>query len=74
MVFPGAFGQWLSGTLWLTNQERVDKDYAIFGEANWTYAQYYGHRRLRFYKFDNTLYGFSGFGPNPVFYPLRRRP
>jgi iron complex outermembrane recepter protein len=56
-------------TLWLTNQRREDKDYAIFGEANWditpTVTLTGG---LRFYKFDNTLYGFAGFGPvpNPV--------
>jgi outer membrane receptor protein involved in Fe transport len=58
------------GTLWLTNQRREDKDYAIFGEANWditpTVTLTGG---LRLYKFDNTLYGFAGFGgpDNPVF-------
>jgi iron complex outermembrane receptor protein len=58
------------GTLWLTNQRREDKDYALFGEANWdvtpTVTLTGG---LRFYKFDNTLYGFAGFGgpDNPVF-------
>jgi iron complex outermembrane receptor protein len=56
-------------TLWLTNQSREDKDWALFGEANWditpTITLTGG---LRFYRFDNTLYGFAGFGsPNPVF-------
>ena len=54
------------GTLWLTNQQREDKDYAIFGEANWditpTLTLTGG---LRFYRFDNSLYGFAGFGPYP---------
>jgi outer membrane receptor protein involved in Fe transport len=57
------------GTLWLTNQHREDKDWAVFGEANWditpTVTVTGG---LRFYRFDNTLFGFAGFGANnPVF-------
>jgi outer membrane receptor protein involved in Fe transport len=58
------------GTLWLTNENREDKDYAIFGEANWDITQQITLTGgLRFYKFDNTLFGFAGFGgePNPVF-------
>jgi iron complex outermembrane recepter protein len=52
-----------SGTLWLTNQRREDKDYAIFGEANWDITHNITVTGgLRFYKFDNTLYGFAGFG------------
>jgi iron complex outermembrane recepter protein len=54
------------GTLWLTQQKRVDRDYAIFGEASWdvtpTLTVTGG---LRGYKFDNTLIGFFGFGRNP---------
>jgi outer membrane receptor protein involved in Fe transport len=54
------------GTLWLTNENREDKDYAIFGEANWDITpQVTITGGLRFYKFDNTLYGFAGFGPSP---------
>lgn len=56
----------LPGTLWLTQQKRVDRDYAIFGEASWditpTLTLTGG---LRGYKFDNTLIGFFGFGRNP---------
>ena len=52
-------------TLWLTNQLREDKDYAIFGEANW---DIFPHVTLtagtRYYKFDNTIIGFNGFGPD----------
>jgi outer membrane receptor protein involved in Fe transport len=57
------------GTLWLTNQRREDKDYAIFGEANWDITSTVTLTGgLRFYKFDNTLFGFAGFGSgNPVF-------
>lgn len=57
------------GTLWLTNQRREDKDWAIFGEANWDITHTLTLTGgLRFYRFDNTLYGFAGFGPiNPDF-------
>ena len=54
------------GTLWLTNQRREDKDWAIFGEANWDITRTVTLTGgLRFYRFDNTLYGFAGFGPEP---------
>lgn len=56
----------LPGTLWLTQQKRVDKDYAIFGEASFditpTVTLTGGGR---FYKYDNSLIGFFGFGRNP---------
>jgi iron complex outermembrane receptor protein len=57
------------GTLWLTNQERIDRDWALFGEASWDIThQITVTGGLRFYKFKNTLFGFAGFGdPNPVF-------
>jgi iron complex outermembrane receptor protein len=58
------------GTLWLTLQERVDKDYALFGEASFDVTPQItitGGGRL--YKFDNTLFGFAGFGRNPNFIP-----
>jgi outer membrane receptor protein involved in Fe transport len=63
------------GTLWLTNQKRVDRDYAIFGEASFDVTD-----RLtitggvRGYKFDNTLIGFFGFGRNPGVDPADGRP
>ncbi len=56
------------GTLWLTNQERVDKDYAAFGEASFDIMP---NLTLtaggRFFKYDNSLVGFFGFGRNPAF-------
>ncbi|NNM75816.1 TonB-dependent receptor [Sphingomonas sp. ID1715] len=63
------------GTLWLTQQRRVDRDYAIFGEASYditpTLTLTGG---LRGYKFDNTLIGFFGFGRNPGIDPDDGRP
>lgn len=58
----------LPGTLWLTQQERVDRDYAAFGEASFdilpTLTLTAGGR---VYRYDNTLIGFFGFGRNPAF-------
>lgn len=54
------------GTLWLTQQERVDKDYAAFGELTWdvtSKVSLTGGARL--FKYDNSLIGFFGFGRNP---------
>ena len=56
------------GTLWLTQQYRVDKDYAMFGEASFDVTP-----RLtvtaggRAFIYDNSLIGFFGFGRNPAF-------
>ena len=51
------------GTVWLTKQKRKDLDYALFGEA---YLDLTPQITLtaggRFYWFDNTLFGFNGFG------------
>jgi iron complex outermembrane receptor protein len=63
------------GTLWLTQQKRVDKDYAMFGEASWDFLP-----RLTFtagaraYIYDNSLIGFFGFGRNPNADPADGRP
>lgn len=54
------------GTLWLTRQHRVDKDYAVFGEASYDLTP-----KLtltaggRVFIYDNSLIGFFGFGRNP---------
>jgi outer membrane receptor protein involved in Fe transport len=54
-----------ANTIWLTKQYRVDRDYALFGEANWDVTpQITLTAGGRYYKFDNTLIGFNGFGPN----------
>jgi len=55
------------GTLWLTQQRREDKDYALFGEASWDIVPTVtltGGGRL--FRYDNTLIGFFGFGRNPA--------
>jgi len=56
----------IPGTLWLTQQERVDRDYALFGEASWDVLPKVtltaGGRAFRY---DNSLIGFFGFGRNP---------
>lgn len=56
------------GTLWLTLQKRVDRDYAAFGEASFditpTLTLSAGGRA---YIYDNSLFGFFGFGRNPAF-------
>lgn len=56
------------GTLWLTLQERVDKDYALFGEASFDVTpQITLTAGGRLFKYDNSLFGFAGFGKNPNF-------
>ncbi|WP_151953965.1 TonB-dependent receptor [Sphingomonas sp. EC-HK361] len=63
------------GTLWLTQQHRVDKDYAVFGEASFdltpTLTLTAGGRA---YIYDNSLIGFFGFGRNPGVDPADGRP
>jgi len=54
------------GTLWLTDQNRVDKDYAAFGEAAYDITHNLTLTGgLRYYKYDNSLIGFFGFGRDP---------
>jgi outer membrane receptor protein involved in Fe transport len=53
------------GTIWLTLQDRTDRDYALFGEAEYDVTP-----KItliaggRYYKFDNTIIGFNGMGQN----------
>jgi outer membrane receptor protein involved in Fe transport len=54
------------GTLWLTKQERKDKDYAVFGEASLDVTpQITLTAGGRLYRYNNSLFGFAGFGLNP---------
>ncbi len=56
------------GTLWLTLQDRKDKDYAIFGEGEFDVTpQLTLIAGGRLFRYDNTLFGFAGFGKNPAF-------
>lgn len=53
------------GTLWLTNQERVDRDKAAFGELTWDATDKITVTGgIRFFWSRNSLVGFYGFGPN----------
>lgn len=50
-------------TWWFTKQDRVDKDYAVFGQAAFDIVE--GLTLTaggRLYKYDNSLIGFFGFG------------
>ncbi len=54
------------GTLWLTQQHRVDKDYAGFGELSYDLTpQLTATVGGRYYGYDNSLIGFFGFGRDP---------
>ncbi|WP_404333643.1 TonB-dependent receptor [Sphingomonas sp. MMS12-HWE2-04] len=63
------------GTLWLTQQHRVDKDYAMFGEASLDLSSKLTFTAgARAYIYDNSLIGFFGFGRNPGVDPADGRP
>lgn len=63
------------GTLWLTQQRRVDRDYAVFGEASFDITpQLTLTAGGRAYIYDNSLIGFFGFGRNPGVDPSDGRP
>ena len=56
------------GLIWLTKQKRIDRDYAVFGEASFDITpQITLTGGGRYYKFNNTVFGFAGFGRNPAF-------
>jgi outer membrane receptor protein involved in Fe transport len=62
---------WVTGwpvTWWLTEQMRVDRDKAIFGEATFDVTSNFSLTAgVRHFKYDNTLEGFRGFGlTNPL--------
>jgi iron complex outermembrane receptor protein len=55
-------------TWWLTDQVRVDRDYAVFGELSYDITpKLTGTVGYRFYRYDNSLDGFFGFGANNSF-------
>jgi iron complex outermembrane receptor protein len=50
-------------TWWLTEQVRIDKDYAAFGELTYDFTDKLSATAgIRFFKADNSLEGFYGFG------------
>jgi len=75
------------GTIWLTNQERVDRDKAVFGEFTFDFTdQLSASAGVRHFTFDNNLQGFYGFSenysshtgvvlcPTPTFQPFHGAP
>ena len=57
----------LPGTLWLTQQHRIDRDYAAFGELTYDLTDKLSVTAgVRGFRYDNTLIGFFGFGRNPA--------
>ena len=55
------------GTLWLTQQHRVDRDYAAFGELSFDVTDKVTLTGgIRGFKYDNDLIGFFGFGRDPA--------
>ncbi|HEY6482455.1 MAG TPA: TonB-dependent receptor [Steroidobacteraceae bacterium] len=51
------------GSIWLTDQERVDRDAAVFGEFAYDITKALtANIGIRHYTYDNTLQGFYGFG------------
>jgi outer membrane receptor protein involved in Fe transport len=52
-------------TIWLTDQDRVDSDKAAFGEASFDITPKLTITGgIRYYGYNNSLYGFYGFGIN----------
>jgi len=61
---PYSVTKW-PGTLWLTDEMRIDRDYAAFGEASYDLTDKLTLTAgLRVYKSDNSLQGFYGFNAN----------
>jgi len=51
-----------ASNIWLTQQLRVDRDYAAFGELTYDLTEKLSLTGgLRYYKFDNSLQGFFGY-------------
>jgi iron complex outermembrane receptor protein len=67
-VNPGGLSQNLkmpglsNDTIWLTDEERVDRDSAVFGQATWDIDPKWSIiGGMRFYHYDNSLQGFYGY-------------
>jgi iron complex outermembrane recepter protein len=70
-VNPQGFSQNLkmpglsNNTIWLTDEERVDRDKAAFGQVTWDIDPAWSLTGgLRFYKYQNSLQGFYGYSAN----------
>ncbi|MGA3156814.1 MAG: TonB-dependent receptor [Steroidobacteraceae bacterium] len=58
-----------TNTWWLTDQLRVNRDWAAYGELSWDLIPKHLTATVgeRWFKYDNTLAGFYGFGENSAF-------
>ena len=54
-----------NNTIWLTDEERVDRDSAIFGQVTWDIAGGWSLTGgMRFYRYDNSIQGYYGYSEN----------
>ncbi len=54
-----------NNTIWLTDEQRVDRDSAIFGQVTWDIGSGFSFTGgMRFYKYDNSLQGYYGYSAN----------
>ena len=52
----------LYNTIWLTDEQRVDRDQAAFAQVTWDISQNWSATvGYRYFKFDNSLEGFYGY-------------
>ncbi len=64
---PNGFAESLSipgleNTIWLTDEQRVDRDKAVFFDGTWNItSQWSLSGGLRYYEYDNSLEGFYGY-------------
>ncbi|MBV8194062.1 MAG: TonB-dependent receptor, partial [Candidatus Dormibacteraeota bacterium] len=64
---PNGFAQSLSipnldNTIWLTDQQRVDREKAGFAQLEWDITAHWSVQGgIRFYRYDNSLAGFYGY-------------
>ncbi len=53
----------LGNTIWLTDEQRVDRDKAVFFQGEWDItSQWSLNGGLRYFQYDNSLEGFYGYG------------
>ncbi len=54
-----------ANTIWLTDQQRVDRDQAAFAQGTWDITSKWALTAgMRYYKYDNSLQGFYGYSAN----------
>ena len=60
---PSSSDRWGGTTAWQTYQIREDQDTAVFGEVAFDIGdKFTGTVGARYFEFENSLYGFNGFG------------